>query len=114
MVQAEFVSVFHNLMLNHIPVVVPELYATSPFPSSAFCLIVAPYQVIGNCLSSIDLSQCLISSCQSIDPSGECECEFREFSIQNLRKTHGIHVVCEMGIKSIKHANRKRLTELVV
>ena len=38
---------------------------TPPFRPSAFCLLLSSYQVIGNCLSS--LSQCLISSWQSID-----------------------------------------------
>ncbi len=40
-----------------------------PFPPSAFCLLDALYQLIANCLSSIDSS--LISSCQSLDKKKE-------------------------------------------
>ncbi len=104
-----------------------KCFSTPPFLSSAFCLLVAPYQVIGNCLSSMDSStgQAAPSTCQAWESI--CQASTVDWYLLDRRLTmlHKCLMLlcrylsqclissCQLLDKE-QQANRKRLMEMVV
>ena len=117
-------STLYTIQVSPLPFYV---LGTPPFPSSASCLLVAPYQVIGNCLSSIDSSICKAASSTCEAWSTFCQASTNQLYLLDrcfpmLDKCLVLLGLCLspclisscQSLDKEQQANRKRLTEMVV